>query len=272
MTDSGLPLGRHAEFPREYSPDVLFAIARSDGRESLGQRGELPFHGVDIWNVWELTWLGSGDLPVAATAEIRVPANTPKLLESKSLKLYLNSYAMTRFDGLRTVAATLGSDLSACTGGSVEVSVNLLTADHSGAIAELPGTCIDALPVQCRHWQVDAALLWSDESTVVEETLTTHLLRSLCPVTSQPDVGSLLVHYSGPKIDHAALLEYIVSFREHNDFHEACIERMFLDIAERCRPLKLSVYGRYLRRGGIDINPFRSNFEESPANQRLWRQ
>ena len=271
MTDPTLPLGQNTGYPNKYQPDVLFAIARSESRQSFAA-GELPFHGTDIWNAWDLTWLGPGDMPVVATAEIRIPADSPNLIESKSLKLYLGSFAMSQFDSPGVVGETITEDLSACAGGSVGVHIALVTETEANTAFRLPGTCLDTLTVNCSTWDVDAALLRSDPATEIQDELHSHLLRSLCPVTAQPDIGSIAIHYRGPKIDHASLLQYIVSFREHNDFHEACIERMFVDILQRCKPEKLSVYARYQRRGGIDINPFRSNFEDRPRNLRLWRQ
>ena len=266
VTEPTPPLGQETGYSSHYDPDLLFGIARAESRDTYAS-GALPFDGVDIWNAWELTWLGPGDLPVAATLEIRVPADTPNLIESKSLKLYLNSFSMSRFDSPSEVCATIVKDLSTCAGAKVSASV-----DIDGSIASLEGVCVDNLNVTCSAWEVDAALLRSDADDIVKESLHTHLLRSLCPVTNQPDVGSLQLTYDGPRIDPASFLQYVVSFREHNDFHEACVERMFVDILAQCSPTKLSLYARYQRRGGIDINPFRSNFENCPGNPRLWRQ
>ncbi len=271
MTDIKLPLGRETAYPDQYEPAVLFPIARQDSREAFAD-GELPFTGSDIWNAWELTWLGAGNLPAAATAEIRVPASSPNLVESKSLKLYLNSFAMSHFDGAAAVADTIARDLSDCAGDTVDVRVDTISSGQTEEVSRLPGQCLDALEVNCEQWDVDPGLLRADSGNVVQEALHSHLLRSLCPVTSQPDIGSLTIHYHGPRIDPQSLLQYIVSFREHSDFHEACIERMFVDVLNRCQPQKLSVYARYQRRGGIDINPFRSNFEDRPQNLRIWRQ
>jgi 7-cyano-7-deazaguanine reductase len=267
VKETNLLLGRKTDYPQTYAPEVLFAIPRRESRAALGMEDDLPFDGVDIWNAWELTWLGPGKRPVVATAEIRVPAMTPNLIESKSLKLYLGAFSMTEFGGPGDVRDAIARDLSECAGGRVAVSLN---AD--AAVTVLKGQCIDSLQVDCCDWAVNASLLQTNASETVEESLHTHLLRSLCPVTAQPDLGSLQITYFGPKIDPAALLRYIVSFRQHNDFHEACVERIFVDITERCRPEKLSVYARYQRRGGIDINPFRSNVESQPGNPRLWRQ
>ena len=191
----------------------------------------------------------------------------PNRVESKSLKLYLGSFAMSEFADGAAVRAAIERDLSAAAGAAIEVIL-----DPDTPIVALEGACLDALGVECDTREVNASVLAANEDEVVDECLHTHLLRSLCPVTNQPDIGSLIVCYVGPRIDPAALLQYVVSFRQHNDFHEACVERIFADILERCRPQRLSVYARYQRRGGIDINPFRSSLPQRPANTRLWRQ
>jgi len=268
MTDQ-IPLGQASSHPDRYSPDLLYAIARTDSREALGLGAELPFQGCDIWNAWELTWLDDVGLPQVVVAEISVPATSANIIESKSLKLYLGSFAMSRFTTPDDVTAAMRNDLCACT--DSDVGIRLLTGSDAKAIEGFPGHCIDGLDVPCDQYDVDASLL-SAGGEIVQEALHSHLLRSLCPVTNQPDIGSVLVSYRGPRIDPAGLLQYIVSFRNHNDFHEACVERMFMDISARCEPEQLSVYACYQRRGGIDINPFRSNTEARPANTRLWRQ
>ena len=271
VTDCTLPLGRETGYPNKYEPDLLFPISRSDSRESF-LSGEPPFDGADIWNAWELTWLGPGDLPVVATAQISIPAKSPRLIESKSLKLYLNSLAMSRYDNAGEVERLIARDLGAQAGAEVTVRVQPVSDTEAGTFSRLPGLCLDSLAVTCSQFDVDPGLLVIDPGTEATEDIHSHLLRSLCPVTGQPDMGSIALHYRGPSINHSSLLQYIVSFREHNDFHEACIERMFVDILERCRPERLSIFARYQRRGGIDINPFRSNFEACARNPRLWRQ
>lgn len=272
MAHSRLPLGKHSAYPDAYAPGVLFAIARSKSRADIGITAEMPFRGTDVWNAWELTWLGAEDRPSVATAEIRLPADSPNLIESKSLKLYLNSFSMSHFDSSGIVADTIAGDLAKCAGTEVDVRVALLADSEDRYIGRLAGQCMDTLSVRCCAWQVDADLLQADATNIVEEVLHTHLLRSLCPVTSQPDTGSLQINYRGPRIAPESLLQYVVSFRQHKDFHEACVERMFVDIVRRCNVDRLSVYARYQRRGGIDINPFRSNFEDCPGNPRLWQQ
>lgn len=272
MKNPKLPLGRIIDNPDKYAPDVLCPIPRADSRDELGLGKDLPFRGVDIWNAWELTWLGRGDLPEVATAEIRVPADSPFLVESKSLKLYLNSYSMSRFSSATDVASTIGKDLSTCVGGRTDVRILPVARSEARRVSRMAGACLDSMAVNCSAWEVDADLLLADPDTLVEEDLHTHLLRSLCPVTSQPDIGSLQISYRGPQIDRASLLRYVVSYRQHSEFHEACVERMFVDLMSRCAPDQLSIHARYQRRGGVDINPFRSNTGGLPLNLRLWRQ
>ncbi len=266
------PLGQATVYPDQYSPDLLYAIARIDARTAFGLDADPPFHGTDIWNAWDLTWLDNNGLPQVATAEIHVPADSPNLVESKSLKLYLGSFAMTAFETGQDLSAVITRDLSAATGGDVYVVIRDPDAADGSAVARLPGLCIDTRPVRCTAYEVDAGLLSANADDIVAEDLHSHLLRSLCPVTGQPDMGSLSFSYRGPRIDPEGLLRYVVSYRQHQDFHEACVERMFMDIRERCGAEQLSVYARYQRRGGIDINPYRSNTAEDAANLRLWRQ
>ena len=272
MKNDKLPLGQDADYPQKYAPELLCAIPRADGRGPLGLSGDLPFRGVDIWNAWELTWLGEGDRPAVATAEIHVPADSPGIVESKSFKLYLNSFSMSRFSSTAEVAATIAKDLHACVGSETTVHVYPVTRTEARGVSRLAGSCLDSLAVKCSDWNVNAELLQADKQTLVEEDLHTHLLRSLCPVTSQPDIGSLQISYRGPKIDRAGLLRYVVSYRQHSDFHETCVERMFVDLMSCCTPEHLSLHARYQRRGGLDINPFRSSATGKPLNLRLWRQ
>jgi 7-cyano-7-deazaguanine reductase len=264
------PLGRNSDYPSRLAPELLFPIERRDARESYGCGEAQAFDGVDIWNAWELTWLLPGGRPDVAVAEIRVPASSPKLIESKSMKLYLNSFAMTVFETRADVATRIAHDLSAGAGGDVTVQLHDVAAETR--VTALDGDNIDTVAATFESFDVNPDLLRADSNDIAEQRLHTHLLRSLCPVTGQPDIGSLWVHVIGPRIDPASLLQYVVSFREHNDFHEACIERMFVDISKHCGARQLSLYARYQRRGGIDINPFRSNFEDCPGNLRLWRQ
>jgi 7-cyano-7-deazaguanine reductase len=267
-----LPLGKNTDYPQEYAPEVLAAVARTPAREALGLSAELPFQGMDIWNAWELTWLAESGRPIVATAVITVPADSTNIVESKSLKLYLNSFTMSRYAAKGELAGIISRDLTDLTESTVVVDVKPATEVASYRIVDFPGDCIDHLDVQIDTGGVDAKLLKTEKGVPVEEALHSHLLRSNCPVTNQPDMGSLLIRYSGPKIDRESLLKYIVSYRQHRDFHEACVERMFVDIKNRCDPDNLTVYARYNRRGGLDINPFRSDFESTVENLRLWRQ
>jgi 7-cyano-7-deazaguanine reductase len=270
MTES--PLGKATSHPDEYAPDTLYRIDRAENRSRIGLGPELPFSGVDIWNAWDLTWLGEDGRPQTATAEIRIPADSPGIVESKSMKLYLGSFAMSAYASPNAVRDLIEADLGNCVGAAVTVRIDTLGSTRARGLQRLPGESLDHARVECRDWEVNPDLLCADEDDVVSEDLHTDVLRSLCPVTGQPDLGSLLVCYEGPRIDRASLLRYIVSYRRHQDFHENCVERMFVDLLDRCSPRKLTVYARYQRRGGLDINPFRSNFEASARNLRLWRQ
>lgn len=274
------PLGRDSDYPDTYSPALLCPLSRADGRKALGLAaadgrqpgsGRLPFRGSDLWTAWELSWLDPRGRPVVAILSINVPADSPNLVESKSLKLYLNSFAMSQFKSARIVSRQIQTDLEDATGGLVEVTLTPAKRKSTGSIQRLPGRCIDYEKIDCERYEVDPTLLryGSDE---VAESLHSHVLRSLCPVTGQPDTGSLLVTYEGPQIDAGSLLAYVTSFRKHSDFHELCVERIFCDLQQYCGARHLSVYARYNRRGGIDINPFRSNFEDSATALRVWRQ
>jgi 7-cyano-7-deazaguanine reductase len=267
-----IPLGKSASYPTDYAPDVLYAVPRQEARAGLGLGPELPFTGVDIWNAWELTWLSLSGLPVVATGVITVPADSPNIIESKSLKLYLNSLSMTRFDSARDVTHTIRDDLSRVAGATVDVDVALAEDSSVDQIAALPGICIDYLDAPMDQFTVEPGLLQTADETVTNETLHSHLLRSNCPVTNQPDTGSIMIQYTGPEIVRETLLRYIVSYRQHSDFHEACVERIFTDLKDGCRCTELTVYARFNRRGGLDINPYRSNSGNRAENLRLWRQ
>ena len=266
-----LPLGRDSEYPETLSPEVLHPIPRAQGRSAFGLERPLPFHGSDLWTAYELSWLERGGRPTVAVARFEVPADSPNLVESKSIKLYLGSFAMTEFASADQVSARIAADLATAAGAPVRVALTTAAQSTAATIGALPGRCIDYAECDIARYEVDPGLLRASGETVSEQ-LHSHLLRSLCPVTDQPDTGSVLIEYTGPRIDPASLLAYVVSFRSHNDFHELCVERMFLDITERCGARELSVYALYNRRGGIDINPFRSSANERPPPLRLWRQ
>ena len=272
--ESSLPLGKPTDYKSEYDPSLLCPVPRTLKRDELGLNATLPFTGEDIWNAYELSWLNPKGKPVVAMGEFRFPCTTPSLIESKSFKLYLNSFNQTRFATFAEVEQVLKTDLSAVSGG--EVTVRLLDSSHfaTETIVTLPGRCLDDLDIEVDRYRLDPQLLAdsSDGQPVVEEEVYSHLLKSNCLVTRQPDWASVLIRYRGPRISHEALLRYLISFRQHNEFHEQCVERIFVDLLHHCRPERLTVYARYTRRGGLDINPWRSNFESSLENLRLARQ
>ncbi len=266
-------LGKASHYPSGYDPTLLFPIARAANRASIGVSARLPFHGVDVWNAYELSWLDVRGKPAVALAEFRVPATSENIIESKSFKLYLNGFAQERMADAASVRAMLARDLAAVAGVPVEVTLRDTRAG-SHQIADLEGHSIDELELAIDHYgPPHAAFLQANNDTVpITETLVSHLLRSNCPVTGQPDWGSVQIRYRGPAIDHAGLLRYLVSYRNHNEFHEHCVERIFVDLMTRCVPKELSVYARYTRRGGLDINPFRSTGDHQPPNTRTPRQ
>ena len=249
-------------------------MPRSLNRDPLGLHADnLPFHGADIWTLYELSWLNGKGLPQVAVGHVELPDTSLNLVESKSFKLYLNSFNQTRFASWQDVAETLTRDLSACAQGEVKVSLYRLDELEGQPIARLHGTCIDDQDIEIDNYQFSADCLQGAASgKIVEETLVSHLLKSNCLITHQPDWGSVQIQYRGAKIDREQLLRYLVSFRHHNEFHEQCVERIFNDILRFCQPESLSVYARYTRRGGLDINPWRSNGDFSPATGRLARQ
>ena len=268
----GAPLGRVTDYPDHYAPAQLYPVARAPQRAALGIRDRLPFAGVDQWTAYELTWLDPRGRPEVALASFEVPVDSPSIIESKSVKLYLGSLAQTRYAGRNDVAATLARDLSAAAGAPVAVRLEGPQAFAAQALRELDGESLDELPVACDAYDVDPALLAAC-GAIVAETLTTRLFRSVCPVTGQPDIASVQIAYRGPRIDRQALLRYLVSYRCHAGFHEHCVERIFVDVAARCRCEALTVLARFTRRGGIDINPFRSNAgAPNPSNVRTARQ
>jgi len=274
MTPEQSPLGKASTYSEHYDASLLFPIARAGAREAIGIGAQLPFFGTDIWNAYELSWLTPRGKPQIAIATFFVPADSPSIVESKSFKLYLGSFAQTPFESADAVRETLLRDVSAACGATVSVRLA-----QPGAFAKLPfeefeGLSLDRLDLDCDVYHPEPSLLTAafDEAPV-EETLYSNLLKSNCPVTGQPDWGSVQIHYVGPQIDQAGLLRYIVSYRNHTGFHEQCAERIFVDILRACKPIKLAIYARYTRRGGLDINPFRTNYNlPMPDNARLARQ
>jgi 7-cyano-7-deazaguanine reductase len=268
------PLGKSSEYISTYTPSLLFPIPRTAKWAELGLTAEtLPYRGVDFWNCYELSWLLPSGKPVVAIGEFCIPADSPNIIESKSFKLYLNSLNQTPFASQVEVVATLEKDLSAAAGKPVGVRIRSLKDIEAEGIVPVPGVCVDDLDVTVNSYdRPQPELLRCDESRVVEEALHSHLLKSNCPVTSQPDWGSVAVEYRGAALDHASFLAYIVSFRQHSDFHEQCVERIFMDLQRLLKPEKLTVYARYVRRGGLDINPYRSTEKLTLENGRLARQ
>ncbi|HHM7919345.1 TPA: NADPH-dependent 7-cyano-7-deazaguanine reductase QueF [Pseudomonas aeruginosa] len=268
------PLGKTSEYVFSYTPSLLFPISRTAKWAELGLSAEtLPYRGVDIWNCYELSWLTPAGKPVVAIGEFSIPADSPNIIESKSFKLYLNSLNQSAFDSREALRAVLQKDLSAAAGAPVGVRLRSLDEVAEEGIGRLPGRCIDELDIAVDGYeQPRPELLRCDAGRIVEEQLYSHLLKSNCPVTGQPDWGTLVVDYRGPALDPASLLAYLVSFRQHQDFHEQCVERIFLDLQRLLQPQALSVYARYVRRGGLDINPYRSLAEVAPDNRRLVRQ
>ncbi len=270
------PLGHQTEYPSRYAPEILFSIARAESRAQLGLHAELPFYGMDIWTGYELSWLNLSGKPIVAVAEFIVPCDSEFIIESKSFKLYLNSLNQARFESYEDVRAILIKDLSRAAKANVDVKVFPVQDETNsgplGRIAQSNAMLLDDLDVKADVYHPQPDLLMTSGEKV-EEALVSHLLKTNCPVTGQPDWASIFIRYKGNQILHENLLRYLISFREHQDFHEHCVERIFCDIQRRCRPETLSVYARYTRRGGLDINPFRStNPDESPESIRMIRQ
>ena len=274
------PLGKVSAYADQYDASLLFPIARSAKRTEIGLAGQLPFMGADLWTAFELSWLNLRGKPQVAMAHITVPCETHNIVESKSLKLYLNSFNNSRFADAAAVQALIRQDLSEAvwrgsnSSGSVGVKIILPELFDREPVHELDGLSLDRLDIECTHTQPAPELLKAASGEApVNEVLVSNLLKSNCLVTGQPDWASVQISYSGPQIDQEGLLQYLVSFRNHNEFHEQCVERIFTDIWRQCQPTKLSVYARYTRRGGLDINPFRTSHPQPlPANTRHARQ
>ena len=266
-------LGKHTECPEQYAPSVLTPISRCTGRGKLGIDNELPFRGADIWNAWELSWLNPKGKPKVAIGTIEIPCDSVNIIESKSFKLYLNSLNQTAFTSEAEVVALIRRDLSAVAEGDVKVRICPAGTWQTEPSPWADAICLDALDLACSVYTPDPGLLCSDNNAAeVSEKLCSHLLKSNCPVTGQPDWATLYIQYTGKPIDHSGLLRYIVSMRGHQDFHEHCTESIFIALMQRCQPRQLAVYARYTRRGGLDINPFRANFNLAPGNTKLPRQ
>ncbi|PKM05070.1 MAG: NADPH-dependent 7-cyano-7-deazaguanine reductase QueF [Gammaproteobacteria bacterium HGW-Gammaproteobacteria-6] len=269
------PLGKSSAYVSLYTPSLLFPIARELKWQELGlQADNLPFHGADIWNCYELSWLSPSGKPEMAAAEFVFPIKARRIVESKSFKLYLNSFNQTVFRDRADVLHTLESDLSVAAQGPVMVRLFTMAQLHAQGMAQLPGVCLDDQQIDINRYDYDASLLQLAEAGgLARESLFSHLLKSNCPVTGQPDWASVQIIYSGHRLDHPSLLRYLISFRQHSDFHEQCVERIFTDLlAVLGQGAELTVYARYVRRGGLDINPFRSTTAQFPENLRVARQ
>jgi len=268
---TGTSLGKKTEYLQTYSPELLQPVPRSLGREKTGISSPLPFTGVDLWNGYELSWLAPNGKPQIAMARFHFPCDSENLVESKSFKLYLNSFNQTTFSSWLSVKTTLENDLRNVIGKAA--GVDLLPPEEFDQMTFTPleGKCLDDIPLATGTYTVAPHFL-SSSGDPLEEKVYSRLLKSNCLATGQPDWGTILVHYLGPRIDHEGLLKYLISYRNHSGFAEHCVEQIYFDILQECRPKKLSILIGYTRRGGLDINPFRSNFENPPTHFRPTRQ
>lgn len=278
---SSLTLGKTTRYSGEYNPDLLQGVPRSLNRDDLAlSEQDLPFVGEDVWYGYELSWLTMKGLPVVAVAEFRFPCTSPQLVESKSFKLYLNSFNQTRFESWQQVSQLLQQDLSNVAGAAATITLFTLDDAKALAIAKNSAICIDEQDIAIDDYQYQPQILASSQDTDVDqqdpqdtrEHLVSHLLKSNCLITNQPDWASVFISYSGKQISHPALLKYLISFRQHNEFHEQCVERIFCDIKKWCEVDELTVFARYTRRGGLDINPFRSTIISHAPDMRMLRQ
>ncbi|WP_028449358.1 NADPH-dependent 7-cyano-7-deazaguanine reductase QueF [Chitinibacter tainanensis] len=268
------PLGKTVSYITEYAPELLFPIPRSGKRAEIGITSALPFFGFDYWNAYEVSWLNLRGKPQVALVSFQIPADSPNIVESKSFKLYLNSFNQTKLADSEALLALLKQDIGAAVGVNIQVKLIETERFAEQKIVELPGFYLDNLDIEVSDYSPQPNLLRCDASTTtVTETLCSNLLKSNCLVTGQPDWASVQIQYTGQPINRESLLRYLISFRNHNEFHEQCVERIFVDLQQACKPLKLAVYARYTRRGGLDINPYRANFNaELPLNVRTARQ
>jgi 7-cyano-7-deazaguanine reductase len=261
------------EYVTTYTPSLLDAVPRAKQRASLGITEEtLPFRGMDVWNAYEFTWLNNRGKPEIALAQFMVPAKSQGIIESKSLKLYLGSYSGTRFAHRSEVISTLESDLTIAARAPVNVTLMMPEQVQQEGLSQLVGQSLDHLDIEMSEYYWNPEFLRIESDTTVRETLFTHLFKSLCPMTGQPDFASIVVQYNGRSISHEGLLKYLLSYREHGEFAEQVVERIFVDIMNRCAPDRLTVQAKFTRRGGVDINPYRSLDAEIPTEIRVWRQ
>ena len=257
------PLGKESTYISHYQRDLLFPIPRKGKRDEIHVPDKLPFKGVDIWNAFEISWLNLKGKPVVALGEFIFPCESPNIIESKSFKLYLNSFTNTKFASIEMVSKTIQKDLSDFVSSPMKVKLIPIEKFSENQMKSFSGICLDELDIECNNYLVNPDFLQT-ENAIVSETLYSNLLKSNCLVTGQPDWASVQIKYTGKKIQHEGLLRYLVSFRNHNEFHEQCVERIFMNIMQHCQPQQLTVYARYTRRGGLDINPFRSTEKNFP--------
>ncbi len=267
------PLGKQSPYISEYAPELLFPIPRKRKRDEINVPASLPFFGFDTWNAYEVSWLNSKGKPQVAVLRIDISCFSTNIIESKSFKLYLNSFNNTHFASAAEVRKTIEKDVSAAAEGEVCITLSHLDELCGQPLENFVGECIDHYDVTCDTYTIEPAFLRSNVQPIISENLVSHLLKSNCLVTGQPDWGSIMISYTGPEILKEGLLQYIVSFRNHNEFHEQCVERIFMDIMTHCKPIQLTVEARYTRRGGLDINPVRSTGVIAPTkNIRMVRQ
>jgi len=266
-----LLLGKHTPVIETYSPEILYPIPRQDAREALGIVGTLPFYGADLWHAYEMSWLDNTGKPVSRVGRFSIPCESPNLVESKSFKLYLNSLNSTRFASEDLAKNCIVKDIAAVAG--VAVSLELFTVDDTALAGQrLEGVCLDTGNASVVRSEPTPEMISVDSSETKEEVLYSHLLRSLCPVTGQPDWATVWIHYRGKAIHHGSLLSYIIAYRQHQEFHEQCVERIFRDLLPKCEPEFMHIQAFYTRRGGLDISPFRSTDKAANPQPRLNRQ
>ncbi|MEL0628648.1 NADPH-dependent 7-cyano-7-deazaguanine reductase QueF [Psychromonas aquatilis] len=274
-TLNNLSLGKVTEYKCHYDNSLLQSVPRSLNRNDLGLNADsLPFHGTDLWNIYELSWLNFKGKPMVATGVVEVPFDSEFLIESKSFKLYLNSFNQSHFDSVEAVQKVLIEDLSRCANKPVAVSLNANLDNVTDQLTTFSGTNLDLQDIDVSEYTLTTSFLDGiSGGENISESVYSHLLKSNCLITSQPDWASIEISYTGKRLDHEKLLKYLISFRQHNEFHEQCVERIFCDLMAHASLTELTVYARYTRRGGLDINPYRStNVTNTPDNLRLLRQ
>lgn len=268
------PLGKKSSYIDQYEPSLLFPIPREVKRKEIGVEDPIPFFGQDTWNAYELSWLSKSGKPEVGIAQVNIDCNSKNILESKSFKLYLNSFNNTRFESIDNVKTTILEDLRRAACGEITMEIFFLDYFLNQKIETFQGECLDTLDIKCDAFEIDAGILTVNANKVVKEVFYSNLLKSNCLVTGQPDWGSIEISYQGPQINRENFLQYIVSFRNHNEFHEQCVERIYMDLFKHCHPSELMVRARYTRRGGLDINPTRSSNKNclNDKNIRMSRQ